>query len=118
MPIRREYRKFYGAVWRSYREALILAHGRNCSVCGREVLKYLNFAHVSHDPRSSEIRPMCGGCHNRHDAGHRRAIARRNRALAAGQLWLWADVEWAPFPSWLTPTGRAALATGPNLSLF
>ena len=61
---------------------------------------------------------MCNADHNRHDARHRMAMARRNRARLSGQLWLWESVEWAPYPDWLTPRGRSAIITGPNLTLF
>jgi hypothetical protein len=103
MPIRPEFRKFYGAAWRAFRLEFIRLRGSKCSVCNRVIHKYLNLAHVAHDPRSSELRLLCNGCHNRHDAGHRLAIARRRRSKRWGQLWLWRDVEVAPFPGWLRP---------------
>lgn len=103
MPIRRELRRYYGREWRDYRLALIERHGPICSVCNRTVLEYLNLAHLTHDPRSSDVALMCPADHNRHDAAHRLAIRRRNDAKRAGQLWLFPEVEWAPFPLWAIP---------------
>lgn len=103
MPIRRELRKYYGPVWRRYRHALIAAHGNRCTVCGRTVTKWLNVCHLSHDPRTSSVALMCPADHNRHDAGHRLAVGRRNRARRYGQLWLWPEVADAPFPAWMRP---------------
>jgi len=88
MAIRREFKRFYGAEWRAYRRALIEAHGARCSVCGREVLKYLNLAHRLHDPRSSAVALMCPADHARHDARHAYSVRRRNLAKQHGQLWL------------------------------
>lgn len=103
MPIRPELRKYYGPAWRAYRRALIARDGSRCSRCGRIVAKYLNLCHTSHDPRTSSVALMCPGDHNRHDAGHRLAIQRRNRAKRYGQLWLWGEVQWSPFPAWMVP---------------
>jgi hypothetical protein len=108
MPIRPEFRRYYSAAWRRYRAELIAVRGSVCSVCGRKVTKYLNLSHTSHDPRTSEVRLLCNGCHNRYDSGHRIAIARRRRAKRYGQRWLWRDVELAPFPAWLRPGRRAS----------
>lgn len=110
MPIRRELRKYYRREWREYRARLIEERGSHCSVCFREVPKYLNLAHLTHDPRNSEVALMCPADHNRHDAAHRLAIWRRNRAKRAGQLWLWPEVEWAPFPLWAVPRRLTAPA--------
>ena len=110
MPIRRELRKYYGPGWRAYRRALIEQHGSRCSLCFREVPKYLNLAHLTHDPRNSDVALLCFACHNRHDAAHRLAIWRRNKARRAGQLWLWPEVEWAPFPLWAVPRKLLAAA--------
>jgi len=103
MAIRREFRKFYGPAWRAYRLALIEAHGNICSHCGQTIPKYINLCHTSHDPRSSSVSLLCPADHNRHDAGHRLAVWRRNRARRYGQLWLWPEVQWAPYPLWLVP---------------
>jgi hypothetical protein len=46
---------------------------------------------------------MCNADHNRHDAAHRLAIMRRNRAKRWGQLWLWPEIEYAPYPLWVVP---------------
>jgi hypothetical protein len=108
MPIRPEHRQFYRKEWRKYRLALIAAHGARCSVCKREVTKYLNLAHVAHDPRSSGVALMCAACHNRHDAPFRYAVWRRNRAKRYGQGWLWPEVATAPYATWLRPRPRRA----------
>src|SRR5579872_1595999 len=110
MPIRPELRKYYGAPWRAYRVTLIEQHGAHCSVCLREIPKYLNLCHLSHDPRSSAVALMCPADHNRHDAAHRLAIQRRNRARLAGQLWLLPEIEWAPYPTWAIPRRLIAAA--------
>jgi hypothetical protein len=118
VPIRPELRKFYGPEWRAYRAQMIEVHGAICSACLIEKLAYLNLAHTQHDPRSSPVALMCASCHNRHDARHRYAIWRRNRAQRFGQLWLWPEVQWAPFALWMVPKrGPAARANGQG-SLF
>ena len=93
MSIRPEYRALYGAEWRAYRLALIAARGQFCSRCKRAVSRYLNLAHLTHDPRSSEIALLCAACHNRHDSHHRYAVWRRNRARRVGQAWLLPEIE-------------------------
>jgi hypothetical protein len=109
MPIRRELRKYYGPAWRAYRADLIRVRGNRCSKCGRTVTKYLNLCHTSHDPRTSSVALMCPGDHNRHDSGHRLAVGRRNRAKRYGQLWLWPEVENAPFAAWMLPKAARVL---------
>lgn len=65
---------------------------------------YLNFCHLLHDPSSpGPVARMCPSCHARHDARHSFAVRRRNLAKRVGQLWLWDEVEWAPWPAWLVP---------------
>jgi hypothetical protein len=118
LPIRDEYRKFYGQSWRTYRAALIRAHGYTCTVCGRKPPKYLSLAHVTHDPRSSEVRLMCMACHNRHDARFRLAVMRRRRAARYGQGWLWREVECAVTPLWLIRRPKTSGASRPTASLF
>jgi hypothetical protein len=103
MPIAKALRRFYGAEWRAYRAELIALHGPRCSACDAEVPKYLNLAHLEHDQRSSRVALLCMPCHNRHDAAHRLAIWRRNRARRFGQLWISSEIEWAPYPPWLIP---------------
>jgi hypothetical protein len=105
VPIRPELRHFYDSHWRTYRLALIAIHGSRCSACKRAVQRYLNLAHLTHDPRSSSVALMCPACHNRHDSAHRLAIWRRNRARRAGQLWLMPELEYAPYPAWMIPRG-------------
>ena len=84
MPIRHELKRYYGAGWRAYRAKLIKIHGNRGAKCGREVLKYLNAAHITHDPRQSAlVTLLCPACHNRHDA-------RQRYAMTAGrEIWLW-----------------------------
>ena len=106
--IRRAWRRFYGADWRRYRAAIIAAHGPFCSVCGRRVEKYLNLAHISHDPRSSEVRLMCPADHARHDARQSYAMRRRNAAKRSGQRWLWPEVADAPYQAWARRGARPA----------
>jgi hypothetical protein len=91
MPIRAEYRAagLYGRDWRAYRARLLELRGARCAVCGRDVPKYLNLAHTTHDPLTSSVKFLCAGCHTRADSRHRVAVIRRRRAVAAGQLWLW-----------------------------
>jgi len=101
--IRPEYRKFYGPAWKRYRLALIFAHGICCQHCGQKTERYLAAAHLTHDPRSSSVALLCAACHARHDSAHAYAVRRRNRAKRCGQAWLWADVEWDPFPVWQRP---------------
>jgi hypothetical protein len=103
-------RKYYGPTWRAFRLALIAAHGAICTHCGREVAAYLNLAHLDHDPRSPRTALLCPACHNRHDAAFRLAVYRRNRARRDGQMWLLAELEYAPYPAWLVPrNARAAV---------
>lgn len=115
MPIRPEFRKYYQRDWKAYRLALIQLMGNRCSAC-RAVLPShrLAGAHVRHDPRDwSQVAIMCFACHTRHDSAQRLSVWRRNRAARAGQLWLWPEVEYAPFPSWVIPRSviRAAQST-------
>lgn len=109
MPIRRQLRKYYGPAWRAYRRVLIERHGSRCSKCGTKVTKWLNLAHTSHDPRTSPVALMCPACHGRHDAPHAFAVRRRNRAKQYGQLWLWAEIEWAPYAAWMLPKAARAV---------
>jgi hypothetical protein len=113
MPIRREFRKYYLREWRDYRAALIAIHGPVCASCRMQVTAYLNLCHITHDPRSSAVRLMCAACHNRHDSARRIAVFRRNRARAAGQLWLLDEIEFAASPSWLIPRRVLAAAQQP-----
>jgi len=81
-----------------------------CRDCREKVERYINLAHTEHDPKSSNVALLCPACHNRHDAAHRLAVWRRNRAKRSGQLWLLPEFEWAPFPAWAIP--RHALDAG------
>ena len=80
MPIRPEYRGYYGRQWRAYRAVLLALRGAQCTACGRTVPKYLNLAHRTHDPLTSSVAFLCVSCHTRADAPHRLAVWRRNRA--------------------------------------
>jgi hypothetical protein len=108
--IRAEYRKFYGREWKVYRARLLEVRGAWCRDCGRTIAKYANLSHDTHDPMTSSVTVRCPGCHTRRDSAQRCAVTRRRRAAQAGQLWLWAEVEFAATPAWAIP--RAALAQG------
>jgi hypothetical protein len=110
MAIRPEFRPFYGPEWRKYRAALIEKHGAVCTVCGVRVARGINLAHLVHDPRSPLVALMCAADHNRHDAAHRYAIWRRNRARESGQAWLLPEIEHAPYAGWMIPQGALASA--------
>jgi RNase P subunit RPR2 len=99
MPIRVEHRAYYGSAWRLFRRSLIeAAGGEICTVCRIELAQGINGAHRDHNPQNpASVVLMCPGCHARHDALHRRAVIRRRRAARYGQLWLWAEVEFAVF---------------------
>lgn len=105
--IRRAWRRFYGADWRRYRLVLIARARNRCAHCGREFPSpRLAAAHITHDPRSSEVRVLCFSCHARWDARHAYSVKRRNRARLNRQLWLWPELAWAPFPAWMRPRER------------
>ena len=103
MPIRPEYRAYYGRQWRAYRAVLLALRGAQCTACGRTVPKYLNLAHRTHDPLTSSVAFLCVSCHTRADAPHRLAVWRRNRARRHGQMWLLPELEYAASPVWLIP---------------
>jgi hypothetical protein len=103
MPIRAEWRWRYGREWREYRTALRIRRGSHCTHCLREVDKYLNLAHTTHDPATSSVMFLCPSCHTRFDSGHRLAVWRRNRAARHGQLWLLPELEWSATPAWAIP---------------
>lgn len=104
MSIRRELRKYYGPEHRAYRQKLISIYGMKCQKCGRDCRKYLNLAHISHDPRQPHrVALWCPNCHARNDAPHRVAMMRRSRARREGQLWLLPEIEYAPLPAWQVP---------------
>jgi hypothetical protein len=104
LPLRREVRKFYDKAWRDYRQVLMSINGTACSVCLCDVPRYLNFAHLTHDPRNNAlVAGMCASCHAIHDTKQRIAMTRRTRARRAGQTWLWVEVEWAPYPESFWP---------------
>jgi hypothetical protein len=103
MPIRAEYRTFYGSAWRRRRLRLIAERGARCADCGREGERYLNVSHDRHDPRTDLVTLRCPGCHAHYDAAHALAVRRRNRAGRSGQLWLLAEVEFAVTPAWELP---------------
>ena len=103
MPIRPEFRKFYGRQWRAYRLVLLELAANRCTKCGA-THPVLNCAPVHHDPRDGQLVTVwCPSCHAKHDAPHAYAIRRRTLARRAGQLWLFPEIEWAPFASWMVP---------------
>jgi hypothetical protein len=98
-------REYYGAEWRRFRARLIETHGAKCSVCGNEPgvsrkgrQQYINLSHDLHDPRLPGVRLRCPRCHGKYDAKQSHALARRTRAKRAGQMWLSAELEFAPIP--------------------
>jgi hypothetical protein len=99
MPIRVEHRAYYRSAWRRFRRSLIeAAGGEICSHCRIELAQGINGAHLDHNPRNpASVALLCPACHARHDAPHRCAVIRRRRAAQFGQLWLWAEVEFAVF---------------------
>lgn len=114
MPIRPELRQFYGAAHRAFRRELIAARGPVCMKCGQVRERYLNLAHVTHDPRvQTQVCLWCPSCHAIHDAPHAFAIRRRTFARRAGQLWLLPEIEFAAVPMWLVPRklARAVIAS-------
>ncbi len=115
MPIRPEFRKYYGAEWRRYRLVLLELAGNKCANC-RSEHKYLSGAHMHHDPRHGQlITVLCPACHARHDTPQRIAMTRRTRARRVGQLWLTPELEYAPYASWMIPR-RVLVAS--QLALF
>lgn len=109
MPIRREFRRYYGARWRRERLVALAQADYRCALCGREH-RLLNWAHVEHDPRSPRRAVLCPSCHARHDAKQRWARTRRTRARRAGQVWLSKEIELAPEPLWLWPASLLQLS--------
>lgn len=103
MPIRREFRRFYGRTWRILRPALLARVGHRCECCGRSHPK-LNVAHLGHDPRDRvHLAVLCPACHARHDTPQRVAAARRSRAKRSGQGWLTDELACAADPVWAWP---------------
>jgi hypothetical protein len=103
MPIRAEYRKFYRADWRKFRQTMLELAGNVCQGCGRPH-RMLNVAHLSHDPADRvRLAVLCPSCHSKHDTGQRVAVTRRTRARRRGQLWLSADLEMAAVPARMLP---------------
>jgi hypothetical protein len=87
MPIRPEYRVYYGRQWRAYRAVLLALRGEKCSACGRTVPKYLNLAHKTHDPLTSSVAFLCVACpYQGRRTAPARCVATQPRAAA------WPDV--------------------------
>ena len=98
MPIRAEYRKYYGARWRKLRRVALAGAGDRCQHC-HQPHRLLNVAHLTHDPADhSTLAVLCPSCHAIHDTPQRIAMTRRTRARKHGQLWLSEELEIAPFP--------------------
>ncbi len=103
MPIRPEYKKYYGTPWRKYRLVLLEIARYQCRQCGQNH-KYLGGAHLDHDPANgTHVEILCPSCHSRHDSHQRYAMTRRTKAKRSGQLWLSSEIEFAPYPSRLWP---------------
>jgi 5-methylcytosine-specific restriction endonuclease McrA len=98
MPIRLEERKYYDARWRKLRLTALEAAGNVCQRCGRPH-RLLNLAHLSHDAADCDsLMVLCPSCHAKNDTPQRIAMTRRTRAKKRGQLWLSAELQYAPFP--------------------
>ena len=103
MPIRPEYRKYYGARWRKIRAMMLEAAGNVCQMCHRPH-RLLNVAHLSPDPADrGSLTVLCPSCHSRRNAAQRLAMTRRTRARKRGQMWLSGELEVAPMPVRLWP---------------
>ena len=103
MPIRPEYRRYYGADWRAFRVRILDERGRECERCGR-THRLLNVAHLTHDPADRRsIAVFCPSCHASNDSGQRLAMMRRTRAERCGQLWLSDEIRLTPFPMRIWP---------------
>lgn len=103
MPIRPEYRKYYGPRWRTFRIGFLEAAGNRCQRCGN-THRWLNLAHLSHDPLDrASLAVLCPSCHSKNDARQRHAMTRRTYALRRGQLWLSDEIRFAPLPVRLWP---------------
>jgi 5-methylcytosine-specific restriction endonuclease McrA len=103
MPIRPEYRKYYGARWRKFRLTMLEAAGHVCQVC-HQPHRLLNVVHLSNDPADrSRLTVLCPRCHSKLNSAHCTAMARRTRARQRGQLWLTDELEVAPVPVRLWP---------------
>lgn len=103
MPIRAEYRKYYGARWRKFRLSMLEAAGNVCQMC-HQPHRLLNVAHLSSDPADRRsLTVLCPSCHSKTNAPHRLAMARRTRARKRGQMWLSSELEVAPMPVRLWP---------------
>ena len=98
MPIRPEYRKFYGAEWRQFRKGIVERAGNVCEAC-RRPHRLLNVAHLTHDPADRlHLAVLCPSCHSRNDTKQRVAVTRRTRAYRRGQMWLSREIEFAIVP--------------------
>jgi hypothetical protein len=103
VPIRPEYRRFYGADWRRLRLEILDRAGKVCDMCHRPH-RLLNVAHLSHDPADRlHLAVLCPSCHSRHDTQQRIAVTRRTLARRYGQAWLSLDLELAAVPLRLLP---------------
>jgi 5-methylcytosine-specific restriction endonuclease McrA len=103
MPIRPEYRKYYGPQWRKFRLAVLEAAGNKCQRCGN-AHRLLNLAHLSHDPADRvSLAVLCPSCHSKNDTPQRLAMTRRTRATRRGQLWISDELRFAPLPVRLWP---------------
>jgi 5-methylcytosine-specific restriction endonuclease McrA len=103
MPIRAEYRKYYGARWQKFRLTMLEAAGHVCQMC-HQPHRLLNVVHLSNDPADrTRLTVLCPRCHSKHNAAHVTAMSRRTRARQCGQLWLTDELEVAPVPVRMWP---------------
>jgi hypothetical protein len=103
VPIRAEYRKYYGPEWRKFRKVCLQLAGNVCSRCQRPH-RMLNVAHLNHDPKYAvSIAVLCPSCHSKVDTPHRIAMTRRTKARRVRQKWLLPELEFAPLPPRMWP---------------
>lgn len=83
MPIRPEFRKFYGWTWRTVtRPAALKRADYACERC-RRPWRPLEVAHLDGDPanmRPSNLAVLCLACHRRHDYSRWAARCRETRS--------------------------------------
>jgi hypothetical protein len=76
----------------------------------RELRKF--YGHAWRKSRARTVGAFCPSCHATVDAKQRHAMTRRTRSRRNGQLWLWDEVEWAPFAAWMIPRAVLERAQG------
>lgn len=66
--------------WTAIREAVLIAHGRRCAVCGEEAdeVHHIRPRHLGGKDHPRNLVPLCEACH---DELHRRLDAGISRAI-------------------------------------